>query len=471
MTSFIVDGRVQQLARGLLPENVEIEALGFGKDGIGSDYPVDRPFLAAIALAGHAEELRTALAGSPHARLALIELDPRHPDAGRAEMIRLLLGEIAASHRQIGEARAVAAQLRSESIGIKTRLRDIENLLYSLGNPQLSNALSWQPTGALLALSSGQTVVQNLPINAVSLTAIDLWFPQVVLPVIAGLTLAVEDAAGLVYPLRAVSPDMGLETGWMRFCLAEPIAGIGRDCRLKLTWTGPGSITLGLGQPVPDPRFRATPDTGTAPAETLAMRAWQSLGGVRLPACTPALSSGSAASIHEAEFIAPSSLPSPELFAQPPVVTDHVSTAFWEREDAILVHPSRSGPACAIIRGVDLAGLSHVSALVTVGHVRAPSLNFAVGVAPHGLVDEDGFWQRRIGPWMTGMPAQGWGQVHCIPAEPITGKADILLAASLATDMPNDLSWGLFRGFRFSRGATAAAANRPDVARGYEVSA
>ena len=31
------------------------------------------------------------------------------------------------------------------------------------------------------------------------------------------------------------------------------------------------------------------------------------------------------------------------------------------------------------------------------------------------------------------------------------------MAVSLATDVPNDLSWGLFRGFRFSRGDDAAA--------------
>ena len=44
-----------------------------------------------------------------------------------------------------------------------------------------------------------------------------------------------------------------------------------------------------------------------------------------------------------------------------------------------------------------------------------------------------------------------------IPQERIEGRADILLAASLATDGPNDMSWGLFRGFRIaSRGGNAA---------------
>lgn len=420
MFTFIVDGRVGEVARGVLPGNAGVDVIDPAEGPVGPDYLVDRPVLASIALAGRAGDLRAALGASTHAQLPVVELDPERPRAGGTELMRLLMDQVATSHRHIGEARAAAAQLRSEGIGIKTRLREIEALLYSLGSPQFSRALSWQPMGAMLKLTSGQSVGQALPISAVGLSAIDLWFPQVVMPEIAGLAAAVEDGAGNAYPLQPVSPDMGLETGWLRFSLAEPIVGIGRDCRLKLTWTGSGSISLGLSQPVADPRFRATLDTGGGPEETLALGAWQSV---------------------------------PELFARPPMAADHVSAAFWGKEDAILVHPSRSGPACAILRDIDLAGLSHVCALVTVGHERAPSLNFAVGVAPHGMVDEDGFWQYHLGPWMTGLPPNGWGQAHCIPVEPITGKADILLATSLATDTPNDFSWGLFRGFRFARHA------------------
>lgn len=465
MNTFIVDGRVQVLARVHLPKDMGIEVLDLTGNQGCFDFPVNKAIIAGIASAGHAQDMRDLLQASPYATLPVVELDPAQPDAGGAELIRLLIAEIATARRQLGEARAVAARLRTESVGINARLREIESLLDSLGNPQLSNALSWQPTGAMLPLESGQSVQQALPLNMVSLSAIDLWFPQVIMPMIDHLAVQVEDAAGQAYSLQAASPDMGLETGWLRFCLPEPVAGVGRDYRLRLAWSGADSISLGLGLAVPDPRFAAVLNTGETQEQTLAIRVWQSLGGVRLPPCTPTLSSGRAVSTRQAEFVAPSALPAPELFALPLLATDHVSTAFWEKEDSILVHPSRSGPACAIIRGVDLAGLSHVSALVTVGHVRAPSLNFAVGVAPHGLVDEDGFWQRRIGPWITGLPARGWGQAHCIPVEPIIGKADILLAVSLATDVPNDLSWGLFRGFRFSRGddAPSQAAFQPDA--------
>lgn len=451
MPTFIVDGRVRDAARVLLPEDAQVEVLDVTEDRPDSRYPVGPSPIGAISLSGKSAELKAALADGPLAQLGIVELDPSRPEAGSADVMRLLMGELQASRRQAGEARSVAAQLRSECIDLKTRLREIENLLYSLGNPQLSSALAWQPTGSMQVLASGSSIAQALPMNAVSLSAVDLWFPQVIMPEIDGLSVTVEDASGEVHSMQAVNPEMGLETGWVRFCLPEPLGGIGRDCRIRVTWTGSGELSIGLGQPVPDHRFRATLDVGVSPDETLALRVWQSLGGVRLPSCAPAFASPRAVGIREAEFVRPSVLPAPELFALPMTAGDHVSTAYWENEDAILVHPSRSGPACAIIRGVDLAGLSHVSALVTVGHVRAPNLNFAIGVAPHGVVDEDGFWQRRIGPWVTGLPARGWGQAHCVPVEPITGKADLLLAVSLSTDVPNDLSWGLFRGFRFGR--------------------
>ncbi len=294
--------------------------------------------------------------------------------------------------------------------------------------------------------------------NAVGLAAIDLWFPEVVTPSIGALAVRVEDASGQVHPLQPAGPEMGLETGWMRFILPQPIPGVGRDCRLRVEWSGDSTISLGLGPAVPDQRFRACATDGPAPDETLALRVWQSIGGARLPGCAPLISAGQAVSIRDAQFVSAGALPRPELLASPLQASDHVSTAYWRKEDMILVHPSRSGPCCAIIRNVDLAGLSHVSALVTVGHDRAPHLNFCIGVAPHGLVDQDGFWQRRMGPWVTGLPARGWAQAHCIPVEPITGRADLLLAVSLAGDVPNDFSWGLFRGFRFSTGEAAGDA-------------
>ena len=450
MSTLIVDARVEDIARRLLPESVEIKLLDVVTRKFADGPVVSGAVIGAVAALDEKKAIKAALAKGPFAKVDIFEINPDEPKAFSQTIIQLLLGELSTARRDIGEARLAAAQLRSESLGTKARLREIENLLYGLGNPQVSNALAWQPSGRALELAAPDHATQFLPIDAVGLSAVDLWFPERVMPVIADLSVALVDAADRVYPLNVVAPELGFETGWLRFSLPSPVEGIGRNGRLRIEVQGDTRIALGLALPVPDPRFQVSGPNGPAAEETLALRVWRSLGGVRLPPCTPALSGSRAVSIATTRFVTPQALPRPEIFSLPMTAADHVSTALWENENAILVHPSRSGPVCAVIRDVDLAGLSHISALVTVGHARAPSLNFAIGVAPHGKVDEDGFWQRRIGPWVSGLPAQGWAQAHCIPVDPILGRADLLLAVSLATDVPNDLSWGLFRGFRIS---------------------
>lgn len=57
MITFIIDSRVRELVHGFLPDNVEVEVIDPEDGQIGSDCLSDRPVLAAIALAGHADEL------------------------------------------------------------------------------------------------------------------------------------------------------------------------------------------------------------------------------------------------------------------------------------------------------------------------------------------------------------------------------------------------------------------------------
>jgi hypothetical protein len=367
------------------------------------------------------------------------------------DIIEVLLAQLQASEEDAGSARLSAAILRSENQSLEENLKSVENFLYTLGNPRFMRALSWDPIGAMISLRAGGTLTQRLPTGAASIAAIDLWAPAALQEDIARLECRILCASGRSVMLATAPALAGVDAGWLRFALATPLPGPEQDCILQLRWNGAGPCVLGLGQAVPDPSFSAQTEGEDGQDHVLALRVWKSLPGVHLPEATAPGSGKNPAISRDANFIAPSELPRPELFAFPPQAGDHITTAFWENEDAILVHPSRHGPVCAMIRDVDLSSLSHISALVNVGHPRAPSLNFSVGVAPHGLVDEDGYWQRRMGPWVHGLPSHGWSQAHCIPVEPISGRADILLAVSLATDQPNDMAWGLFRGFRISR--------------------
>jgi len=377
--------------------------------------------------------------------------DPENKEKLFLDIIELLLAQLNASEEDAGCARLSAAILRAENQTLEQNLKSVEDFLYTLGNPRFMRALSWDPVGVMVSLNPGAALAQRLPTGAASIAAVDLWVPAALQEDIARLECRILCASGNSIALEPAPALAGVEAGWLRFALSTPLRGPEQDCALQLTWRGEGPCVLGLGHAVPDPAFAVRAEGEAAQDHVLALRVWKSLPGVHLPeVAAVGLGKGSHGA-GDANFITPSELPRPELFSTPPLARDHISAAFWENEDAILVHPSRHGPVCAVIRDVELPALSHISALVNVGHPRAPSLNFSVGVAPHGQVDEDGYWQRRMGPWVHGLPPHGWSQVHCIPVEPIVGRADILLAVSLATDQPNDLSWGLFRGFRIAR--------------------
>lgn len=234
-------------------------------------------------------------------------------------------------------------------------------------------------------------------------------------------------------------------SGWVRFLLSGAVAGDARNCTLVVQNAGPAKLSVGMGMRTPDARFAAQGE-GMPGDQVIALRVWKALAGAEIP-------DNRAAAVIDprwemtARFLTPSSLPRPEVFALPSSAQDYVTADFWENEDAIIVHPSRIGPVCAVIRDVPLQGLRQLTAVVTVGHAQAPTMNFAIGVAPHGALGRDGYWQGCLGPWLHGLPPHGWAQVHCVPAQSIE-RADIFLATSLTQDLPNDLSWGLFRGFR-----------------------
>ncbi|ADO42967.1 DUF6212 domain-containing protein [Ketogulonicigenium vulgare] len=452
MRSFLVDGRVYDIVRNLLPEGELLEPFEADATPTSSAYPLNHSYVGAVSLAGDSGALKKALAGSSFDRIPVIEMDPADPISGARQLMHVMQEELTALRRQLGESRRASAQLRNETMQLNIRLRELERLLYDLGNPQFFKALAWQPTGAMAVLMPAETLTQRLPVNAVSLSSIDLWFPQTVMPVIEALSVSITDASGLTHLAEVQRPEMGIETGWLRFVLPELIEGVGRDCTLVLTWRGENPLEVGLAQPVADVRFRATSSAAQPHEHTLAVQVWHALGGVRLPTPAPLLSGRASLTTRDATFIASSALPHPSLISVPTSAKDHVTTAYWSREQVIMVHPSRQGAVCAIVRDIPFPNLTHISALINVGHPRSPSLNFAIGVAPAGAVDNDGLWHRRLGPWVTGMPAHSWGQAHCLPLEPLGETFDLLLAVSIAGDVPNDMSWGFFRGFRFATG-------------------
>ncbi|WP_304617902.1 DUF6212 domain-containing protein [Paracoccus sp. (in: a-proteobacteria)] len=447
--ALFVDPDIPADCRNLLPDGMVILA-----DAEGGEEPAPAPgrsCLAALVSPMNAPGWRLRLRERGLADLPVIEVDPASPERASQNLFGLLSQRMLAAERELGEMRAASAMLRREGQSDKTRFRAIESFLYALGEPQIARILSWEPTGVIGHMTRDTVLLQRLPIDAVSITAVDLWLPDLPRNRDLGLTVAVIDANGETLEMTEAYGGQETRSGWVRYLLDAPLPGDPRNCSLMLRYTGAARLAVGMGPRVPDPRFAAKGD-GFDNDMVLALRVWKAVAGASLPDEPLVLHSPLGDGRH-ARFLSAGELPEPELFAKPASATDYVTADYWENEDAIMVHPSRSGPVCAVLRDVALPRLSHITAVVTVGHPQAPNLNLAVGVAPAGLVGRDGFWQGRIGPWVHGLPALGWAQAHCVPSEPIRDRADIFLAASLAHDGPNDLSWALFRGLRVVTGA------------------
>lgn len=404
-----------------------------------------RIYLAQLIPSGSARARRSALSEAGLHDLPLIEVDAEHPELLVQSVSELLLARMKRSEAAGAAARETAAMLRRENITTTARFRELESFLHVLGNPHVSQILSWETAGEFVELEADEVILQHLPLDAVSVSAVDLWLPERVFSGRTQLDVSILDSTGARHLLEETMDPLRLGSGWVRFVLPGAIVGSARNCALELRNAGPGRLVVGLGMRVPDPHFAAK--INQVPEErVLAVRVWRALASALIPeqrsgALIDAMSPSSA------RLIRPSSLPTPQIFAAPSSASDYVTVDYWSAEDAVMVHPSRSGPVCAIIRDVPMAGLLQLSAVVTAGNARSPNLNFAIGVTPHGALPRDGFWESCIGAWVHGLPAHGWAQAHCVPASPID-RADIYLAASLALDAPNDNSWAMFTCFR-----------------------
>ena len=452
--SIAVDPTLARVCDGLLERHLPPTLIGMLDLEAGDRPAPGRICLAQLIPVGTGAAQAQRLSESGHHGLPVIEVDPDQPELLADRVTALLVERLQRSETAAAESRESAALLRRENISGAVRFREIESFLHALGNPHVARSLHWEPSGALTELAAEGSVSQLLPLNIVSITAIDLWLPERVHAQKCELQVLLQDSTGDAHALAEIPDEMRIGSGWVRFALPTAVQGDARNCALVVRNLGPARLVVGLGMRMPDARFSAQGETMPGD-QVLALRVWKALAGASIPErrekpmIDPRLEM-------TARVLQPSALPAPEIFAMPTSALDYITADFWEAEDAIMVHPSRSGPVCAVIRDVPMRGLLQLSAVVTAGHAQSPNLNFAMGVTPQGAISRNGIWESCLGAWVHGLPAAGWAQVHCVPTAPITDRADIYLATSLAQDMPNDHSWGLFRSFRAVTGQRAA---------------
>lgn len=370
-------------------------------------------------------------------------------------LLPVLAGLMHETRADAGRARHAAGLLRIELDRVQARFRALESFAYSIGGPTRSLALDWPAEGMTLRGDAGPghqggqaaqgAIRQNLPLDASSIAAVELWFPNADATDAARLTVGLHDREDVLSPLVLDPLSVAAGGGWLRFTGGPMVGRDAQDCTLVIH--GPlEDVDIGLSMPVPDPAFHAQ-GLAEETDRVLALRVWRAVSQLALPALP-----GPAADAARTSRILPSELPRPALLAVPGDASDHVVTSFWAREDAILVHPSARGPVCALLQRIPLPVPQHVSAIIHVAHAAAPVIGFAIGCLPPGHLSQDD-WQRHLGPW-TYLAPGSWGEVHAFAAPAAGSSCDLILATCVAGAARNDNAWALFRGFRMVWGAS-----------------
>lgn len=386
----------------------------------------------------------------------VLELEPGK-DAGvvvhgwiqRQLVDRLDRAEAAAAHE-----RSASGRIRADLMKLQDNFSSFDAFFNQLGAPTFSCALDIPIGGQEVVAAEPMDAIdpadertfkitQALPISAHGIAGLELHVtrlpqsPDAMLTVALGLDCSVD------------VPWSDLSIGWNRLLFPRCLGGERADALISITTTlrVRDSAAFGLGPPTPLARFHLATDGRCPPEATLAIRVWRGVPGATIPPLQRALPKPRG---READrLLLASDCPRPELLSAPDRREDFVNTDFWAREDAIFVHGTMLGPVRAIVRNVEVSGLTGVSAIVNAAHAKSPELGFRLDVAPSGGAET--LSSDTAHSWTTLLPQQ-WGEAHAFLDRPHSGAVDLVLTVRTVNATTSNWAWGLFRGFRLLGG-------------------
>ncbi len=449
--------------------SLTVMRFGAWRDRIGAfgDRPVIQDMIVlGLCLSPEAEA--AFLADAALADLAQAAQLPRKTlsvDASREALLAAALDFLAdrdVATRQQGAAdRAALAELRRSHMQMQTDHAELESWVWDAMAPKFTRVREWPATARTLDLPGPDTpLIQPLPVPARGFIAVDVHLATSA-PCAGAIHFLLARPSGPDFEGTAASQDIrASESGWTRLILPRAPGGFPEDAVLKLWWQGAEAPQLSLApdSPFVDVNVTAGGVPGSAP---LALNIYQTLPrqpGPPLHDPRRALpADGHTRLVLPGDLSPPKALP----YSRNPVkkalkrYPDFTRVEFWEKENAVFVHPSIHRPVVALVPGLTVDALVQIEAIIRVFRDKTLPISFAIGAVPSGTVASVEEALPHLGDWMQLLPAE-WGEAWCGLATPLSGPIDLLLATAMPNMPVNREADALFCGFRLTTRASEA---------------
>lgn len=294
-------------------------------------------------------------------------------------------------------------------------------------------------TGAI-ELNSETDIEQRLPIASPGLSDIELFIEEVQNPEGGSLAVTLSTAEDGVARGHWEVAGHALAGGRIRLSLPVSLETEVLTPVLTISWVGEGFVRVPTALFHPDPRFQAHL-AGLPDGRVLACRCWTYVPGCE--ASIPAnvvLPSATDAKVARTRLLARRLL---ETAVNLTPTNEHFR--YLEDADALMVHAPTSGASVGMIPGVALKGVTHIKAQVCTRSDQAPTVEYALAIAPTALRPEPGgalpeFEDGHQAPWIS-LDALELGEIHLPLDGPLSEPHDLYLMTRLAGGA-GDASWG-----------------------------
>lgn len=373
-------------------------------------------------------------------------------DTLRDAALDLLAARAGTLVRAAAEERAALAELRRTHMQMQTDHAELEAWVWDALAPKHKLMRAWPATARTVALGN-DPVRQPLPLPIRGFAAVDIHLAESA-PEGGHIALGVERPGGPAEPgLAAEIPVPAGASSWLRLNLPHAGTGPARDGVLSLAYIHPEAATLPLSLAPESPFADLNARADTALPSPLALRLYRTLP--HMPAPSPGDPRFGLPADGLTHLVTPSQLGAPELLpyfagkvrrglrAYP----DAPETAYWEKENAVLVQPSTARPVVARLPGLTAQAATQLRAIIQISRHDTLPVAFALGAAPKGTVTTAEAALQHLGDWVHLQPGE-WGEAWRDLPEPLAGDIDLLLATAMP-DMPfNRNAAALFHGFR-----------------------